>query len=73
MQLETDAQSRAKPPTSTVAVTVEPSDKSLVLTSIVEVPCPDSIDPAETVQLNVGVTFESPPRTSAVICSFSFM
>ena len=58
-------QSRAKPPTSTVAVTVCPPIP-VVSTLMLEVPCPELIVPAETVQLNVGVTFALPPLTFAV-------
>jgi hypothetical protein len=65
VQLSEVLHSRAKPPTSTVAVIVCPP-VPVVSTLIVEVPCPEEIVPAETVQLKVGVTPESPPDTSAV-------
>ena len=39
---------------------------SVVSTTIVDVPWPDLIDPADTVQLKVAVISDGPPLTSAV-------
>jgi hypothetical protein len=59
-------QLRLKPPTSTVAVTVELAGRPVVSTVIELVPWPLEIVPAETVQLKVGVTSGEPLSMVAV-------